>query len=1189
MRMHVLVRMAAAVLPWAALAASMHAHGTPLRPGFRVMGARQGLANSAIDAIVRDHRGVVWMATEDGLIRHAGRDFTTFRRADTPWLPGNSIQALHVDANDSLWIAVLGKGVVRLGADRRQARLFDTRSHPDLADVWAVQADGDDVWFGTANSGLLRWNSRSGRWTRIAQLSEFEQANRRKIVTLLRQGPADIWIGTAGGLLHWKDGALHAVDLPKSSTDPVIYSLLLAHGVVWIGTAEGVFYIGRDGHPKAPHWTKKFAKPNAALQMASDAPDRLWIAAQRGLWRVENNAPREVSIEGSLSGKPVRGLYLQSDQGVWVSAPGTGLAYLRPDWKAVSELGSRIETPSDPGSRDYRALAAARAGGWWMAATGGILDHVDADGEALSRPIRLARNWRPKALLDLGNDGQWMAARDALVRFRNGRVQKVFDPGSGPDAVPDVGLEALRAAGNGRFWLSAPGWGVQLRDASGKVLKSVRNDESSPVGVQAIDAHADTALFAVVDGRLFVVNDAEERFEPITVEPSVPFDAVAVASSTQLWAHAADGLYAFERAGSRWRTRRRIPADPKWRDLDAKGLQIDPDGRVWLATSRGLFVFDARHTKVFDVGNGLSNQQLISGTLALATGNRGAAVIAENGRVLQFATPSSSSGVEWPRMGPIEVFARDKGQWRSLENSQGSFNIPAASTEVRLRFNAIAYDDPDSVHYATRVAGLDRAWIDLGTTGERILTRLDPGSHAVSVRAVDGMGRATEVRTVSMHVQPLWWQSAPFKALLGVCILVAAMWSTWSARQRVRKRRELARALQMEREHARASAAKSTFLATLGHEIRTPMTGVLGMSELLSDSHLTPVQMQRVNSIRKSSEHLLRIVDDALDVARIEAGKLEFIDARFEINALLEELAEWATPACRRRGLRFAFLHAVPDGAAVVGDVVRVRQVLMNLVGNAVKFTAQGSITLRHSIDDGNGHLFEIADTGPGMNPEQCQRVFSRFEQADGALTAHRHGGSGLGLAICVELVTAMGGRLWVESEPGAGSRFYVRLPLPNAPTVQSPSALHAPEKCVRQCDVLLVEDDETVGEVLSAMLARAGHRVVHVCNGLNALVELSSLHFDLALLDLDLPAIGGFELAKQLRSAGFRGPLLAVSARADEAAAPAALHAGFDDFLRKPIRAADLLACVDRLMKAAPASAAECTLEAGPGIATVA
>src|SRR5690606_12263463 len=218
-----------------------------------------------------------------------------------------------------------------------------------------------------------------------------------------------------------------------------------------------------------------------------------------------------------------------------------------------------------------------------------------------------------------------------------------------------------------------------------------------------------------------------------------------------------------------------------------------------------------------------------------------------------------------------------------------------------------------------------------------------------------------------------------------------------------------------------------------GHEVRTPMTGVLGMTELLLGTPLDPRQRGYADSIRGAGEHLLRLVNDALDLARIESGKLELAEEAFDLRALVDDVAALMAPLAEARGLTFAmeFDRDVADGWR--GDAVRLRQILLNLIGNAIKFTERGSVTIGVRRDADAGIHLRVADTGPGLNAEQQTRLFRRFEQAEGARTAARYGGSGLGLAICQELAAAMGGTITVESSPGVGAAFDVHLPLPEA------------------------------------------------------------------------------------------------------------------------------------------------------------
>ena len=274
-------------------------------------------------------------------------------------------------------------------------------------------------------------------------------------------------------------------------------------------------------------------------------------------------------------------------------------------------------------------------------------------------------------------------------------------------------------------------------------------------------------------------------------------------------------------------------------------------------------------------------------------------------------------------------------------------------------------------------------------------------------------------------------------------------------------------------------------------------------------------------------------------------------------------------PVAGKRGLAFHDGIAAGVPRVVRGDPLRLRQILLNLLGNAIKFTEAGHVSLHALPLAPQGLRLTVGDTGPGINAEQQMRLFRRFEQAEGAQTTSRYGGSGLGLAICQELAVAMGGRIEVESAPGKGTRFSVDLPALHASTgepVQAPAPPVGTLTQVRPLDILLVEDDATVADVVAGLLHARGHRVLHAPHGLAALTEVAGTAFDLAFLDLDLPGLDGMALAQQLRLRGVTMPLIALTARTDAEAEPLARQAGFDDFIRKPVTG-DMLAMAIALL----------------------
>lgn len=1001
---------------------------TPQPRQFSVL---DGLPSNGINAIAEDRQGYLWIATRDGLARYDGVGFRIWRVGNG--LPGNYLWAVHVDAADRVWVGLRDAGLAMLDAQRRHFTYYTRAKDRRIGDdtVWSLSSTPDGaLWFGTASGGLHRMDAR-GAITRYLP---------RTGVSVLRTDPrGQLWVGTRDGTALRYDGRAfqRVFHGPGLSLDNFAFDRA---GDTWIAASGQGAVMRPDGTVAPMPWQDPVLPNEAVLAMLlEDAQGAHWLDTRSGMARERGGQVSDVPLYSNTSRGLVRPTWTASledrEGGLWFGSDDAGLWHLPSNWRDFSLLTRRVDDPDTLANAFVRGVSPASDQGLWLVGSGGVLDWLDPrTGRVEHFQSGLCGNQPATAVHEAADGAVWVGCTYEIARLapRALRAER-WSPGD-PQRPAPAGASMIAEQSDGTLWFGTTTT-VQARGRQGQLLEVLRAGDGRGLpagrGVRQLARAPDGGMWVATDAGLLMWNAGTRRFEPVPGAPREAVSAFTVARDA-VWTAGLGRLAAYRWNGGRLTPTHAAGLRDGLPQVAPSGIALDATGTVWMTSVRGLVRYDPaqRRLRLYGVRDGLPSQEFSESPIALSP--LGYLAIGTSDGLLLFHPRQVQWSGRTPTLAIAAVGVR-RGESRVELPRTGSVSLRPDDRDLRVVARLLSFTDVHAHRYRSRLRGYDAGWVDLGNTGERNFASLPPGRYTLETQARTVNGAWTAAPPLQVRMAPPWWRT-PWAAVLGSLALLSLLgWAAHAYRQRLKRRHAWQLAKQQRTLAEQASDAKTRFLAMLGHEVRTPMTGVLGMSELLLASRLEPAQRGQVDAIRRAGEHLLRLVNDALDLARIEAGRLALEQVDFSLPVLVGDVAGLMAPLAERRGLQFS--DAIDAGAprALRGDRTRVAQVLLNLLGNAIKFTERGFVALEVLPLAGGGVRFAVSDSGPGLNDEQRQRLFRRFEQADGARTAARYGGSGLGLAISQELAAAMGGRIEVESTPGTGTRFIVDLPLPPA------------------------------------------------------------------------------------------------------------------------------------------------------------
>lgn len=1121
---------------------------------------RDGLSQSTVMSILQDSQGFLWLATESGLDRYDGYSIREYRRerGNEYGLASDYIWKVAEDARGDLWLATRGGGIARW--DRRNDRFQQFRHDPNnphsLADdaVRTLHIDAAGmIWAGLERQGLDVLDPRTGRVRHFRN----QPGNARSlpadgVFALYSDREGRLWVGTDHGLSRFEpttNDFVHAVTQGSSLDGARVRAILEDHaGALWVGTFDRGLHrldprTGRVTSFREDESNPRSISSDRVRALMEDDARRLWIATSDGLNLFHRTSEtfvrygRDADSQHSLRDDDVMSLYQDRGGVVWVGTRAGGASHWSPKSWTLGHYRSSLFA-----NTAVNAFADDGAGTVWVGTADGLveIDTVQRTERRYTRestgPLRLADDI-VMALLHDRNGALWIGTMSGgLARFdaKRGLLRSYRSIPDDPTTLPVDGVMCVYEARDGNVWVGTYGGGLARIDReTGNLTRYPHHGEDetslSNPGASAIveDVHGNLWI-GTIGGGLNLLDPRTGRFhhyrndrDPSSLSDDTVY-ALHIDPAGTLWVGTAGGGLDRVIGGSDQPDAVRFRRDERLTNMPSQvvyGIESDRDGHLWLSTNNGLVRIDPRSgsNRLFREPHGLQADEFNFN--AHYRGRDGTLYFGGNGGFNAFLPDAEPSPAPPPRVALTSVailnqhlpFAEFPGADRPLA-------LAHDDKLVTFEFAALDFMSPANNRYRYRLEGFDPDWVEAGAAHRATYTNLDAGEYIFRVRAsnADGTWSETDL-TIPVHVAAAPWNTLAAR-LLYAAIVVCILTYVWRL-QRMRRTRELKHKRRLEemvtvrtreleeRNHQLQvlSRAKSDFVARMNHELRTPMNGVLGLSELLLDTRLDTVQRRFADGIHRSADSLLAIVDDVLDFSKLEAGRLQLAPVDCDLVLLVEQTAEML--AARAAGKNIELLCETPPRPLprVRVDVVRLRQVLVNLGGNAVKFTDSGEVTLRVGAPNIEADRLrvrlDVADTGIGIAPENQARIFEEFVQED-ASTTRRYGGTGLGLAIARQLVDLMGGKLSLVSTPGVGSTFSVDLSLQLA---DSAAQTPAPFAEVGGLRVLVADDNAAVRRYLAHTLDEWGAHATDVGSFPEVLRELRATAYNAIVIDHSL------------------------------------------------------------------------------------